>query len=52
MNRWTIKKEAEDLKRRERPKEPSASRESFSEVNRKLCMLYNILEKIENRGNV
>jgi len=49
MNRWTIKKEAEDLNPRERPKKPSAPRESFSEVNKKLCMLYNMLEKIENR---
>jgi hypothetical protein len=52
MNRWTIKNEVEDPKRRERPKEPSASREPFSEVNRKLCMLYNMLESIENRGKV
>jgi len=52
MNRWTIKNEAEDLKRPERPRELSAPRESFSEVNRKLCMLYNMLESIENRGKV
>jgi hypothetical protein len=52
MNRWTIKNEAEDLKRRERPRELSAPREPFSEVNRKLCMLYNMLENIENRGKV
>ena len=52
MNRWTIKNEAEDLKSRERPKEPSASREPFSEVNRKICMLYNMLESIESHGKL
>ena len=52
MNRWTIKNEVEDLKRRERPRELSAPREPFSEVNRKLCMLYNMLENIEHRGKV
>jgi len=52
MNRWTIKNEVEDLNPRERPREPSAPRESFSEVNRKLCVLYNMLESIENRDKL
>jgi len=52
MNRYSIKKEVEAVKPRERPMEPSAPRESFSEVNRKLCMLYNMLENIESHGKV
>ena len=49
MNRWTIKNETEAVKSRERPREPSAPWVPSSEVNKKLGMLYNILEKIENR---
>ena len=52
MNRWTIKNEVEAVKPRERPMEPSAPREPFSEVNKKLCMLYNMLESIESRGKL